>query len=30
VWQIELHNEAGEMTCISRITMAILAAKVAE
>ena len=25
VWQIELHNEAGEMTCISRITMAILA-----
>ena len=28
VWQIELHNEAGEMTCISRITMAILAPKV--
>ena len=27
VWQIELHNEAGEMTCISRITMAILAPK---
>ena len=25
VWQIELHNESGEMTCISRITMAILA-----
>ncbi len=24
VWQIELRNEAGEMTCISRITMAIL------
>ena len=30
VWQIELHNEAGEMTCISRITMAILAPKAAE
>ena len=29
VWQIELHNEAGEMTCISRITMAILAPKAA-
>ena len=27
VWQIELHNDAGEMTCISRITMAILAPK---
>ncbi|MES2584179.1 MAG: hotdog fold thioesterase [Pseudomonadota bacterium] len=27
VWQIELHNEAGEMTCISRITMAILEPK---
>jgi len=25
VWQIELRNEAGELTCISRITMAILA-----
>ena len=25
VWQIELHNEAGELTCVSRITMAILA-----
>jgi 1,4-dihydroxy-2-naphthoyl-CoA hydrolase len=24
VWQIELRNEGGEMTCISRITMAIL------
>ncbi len=30
VWQIELHNDAGEMTCISRITMAILAPKAAE
>ena len=30
VWQIELHNEAGEMTCISRITMAILAPKAGE
>jgi 1,4-dihydroxy-2-naphthoyl-CoA hydrolase len=25
VWQVELINEAGQMTCISRITMAILA-----
>jgi 1,4-dihydroxy-2-naphthoyl-CoA hydrolase len=25
VWQIELRNEAGQMTCVSRITMAILA-----
>ena len=25
VWQIELHNENNELTCISRITMAILA-----
>ncbi len=24
VWQIELRNEAGDMVCISRITMAIL------
>ena len=24
VWQIELRNEGGELTCISRITMAIL------
>ena len=27
VWQIELKNEAGEMTCVSRITMAVLAPK---
>ncbi len=27
VWQIELRNDAGEMTCISRITMAILEPK---
>lgn len=27
VWQIELRNEAGELTCISRITMAILEPK---
>ena len=27
VWAIELHNEAGELTCVSRITMAILAPK---
>ncbi|MDD2545764.1 MAG: hotdog fold thioesterase [Burkholderiaceae bacterium] len=25
VWQIDLVNEAGETTCVSRITMAILA-----
>ena len=25
VWQIELHNENNELTCISRLTMAILA-----
>lgn len=24
VWQIELRNEGGDLTCISRITMAIL------
>ncbi|OYY99747.1 MAG: esterase [Polaromonas sp. 28-63-22] len=24
VWQIELRNEAGELTCISRITLAML------
>ncbi|MDB5930242.1 MAG: hotdog fold thioesterase, partial [Polaromonas sp.] len=24
VWQIELTNEAGELTCVSRITMAML------
>ncbi len=27
VWQIELRNDAGEMTCISRITIAILVPK---
>ena len=27
VWQIELMNDAGELTCVSRITMAILAPK---
>lgn len=25
VWQIDMTNEAGEMTCASRITMAVLA-----
>ena len=25
VWQIDLHNDAGELTCVSRITMAVLA-----
>lgn len=24
VWAIELHNDAGELTCVSRITMAVL------
>ncbi len=24
VWQIDMHNDAGELTCVSRITMAIL------
>ncbi|HEY3048429.1 MAG TPA: hotdog fold thioesterase [Polaromonas sp.] len=27
VWQIELSNDAGELTCVSRITMALLAPK---
>ncbi|WP_114972039.1 hotdog fold thioesterase [Rhodoferax ferrireducens] len=27
VWQIDLHNDAGELTCASRITMAVLAPK---
>ena len=27
VWHIDLHNEAGELTCVSRITMAVLAAR---
>src|SRR5450830_999055 len=27
VWQINMCNEAGELTCVSRITMAVLAAK---
>lgn len=27
VWQIDMCNDAGEMTCVSRITMAILAPK---
>ena len=25
VWQIDMTNDAGEMTCVSRITMAVLA-----
>jgi len=28
VWQIDLRNEAGELTCVSRITMAILAPEI--
>jgi len=27
VWQIDMHNDAGELTCVSRITMAVLAKK---
>jgi 1,4-dihydroxy-2-naphthoyl-CoA hydrolase len=27
VWQIDMRNEAGEMTCVSRITMSVLAPK---
>jgi uncharacterized protein (TIGR00369 family) len=27
VWQIDMHNDAGELSCVSRITMAILAPK---
>lgn len=27
VWQIDMSNDAGEMTCVSRITMAVLAPK---
>jgi 1,4-dihydroxy-2-naphthoyl-CoA hydrolase len=27
VWQIDLVNEQGQLTCVSRITMAILSAK---
>ena len=27
VWHIELRNEAGELTCVSRMTVAILAPK---
>ncbi len=25
VWQIDMHNDAGEITCVSRLTMAVLA-----
>ena len=24
VWQIDMHNDAGELTCISRLTMAVV------
>ncbi|MGV3569524.1 MAG: hotdog fold thioesterase [Ramlibacter sp.] len=27
VWHIDMHNDAGELTCVSRITMAVLAVK---
>ena len=26
VWQIDMHNDAGELTCVSRLTVATLAA----
>jgi 1,4-dihydroxy-2-naphthoyl-CoA hydrolase len=26
VWQIDLHNEAAELTCVSRLTLAVLQA----
>jgi uncharacterized protein (TIGR00369 family) len=25
VWHIDIHNDAGELTCVSRLTMAVLA-----
>jgi uncharacterized protein (TIGR00369 family) len=25
VWQIEMRNDAGDLTCVSRLTMAVLA-----
>lgn len=25
VWQIDMHNDEGELTCVSRLTMAIIA-----
>ena len=25
VWQIDLHNDAGQLTCVSRLTVAVLA-----
>jgi uncharacterized protein (TIGR00369 family) len=28
VWHIDLHNDAGDLTCVSRITMAILTPKI--
>jgi 1,4-dihydroxy-2-naphthoyl-CoA hydrolase len=27
VWQIDMTNDAGELTCVSRITMAVLSAR---
>ena len=27
VWQIDMHNDAGELTCVSRITVAVLTPK---
>jgi uncharacterized protein (TIGR00369 family) len=27
VWQIDMQNNAGELTCVSRITMAVLTPK---
>jgi 1,4-dihydroxy-2-naphthoyl-CoA hydrolase len=25
VWHIDMHNDAGDLSCVSRITMAVLA-----
>jgi len=27
VWQIDIANEAGDMVCVSRITMAVLGSR---
>jgi len=27
IWQIEMRNDAGQLTCLSRLTMAVLKAK---
>ncbi|HEY2256858.1 MAG TPA: hotdog fold thioesterase [Variovorax sp.] len=30
VWQIDMHNDAGDLSCVSRITMAVLAQPAAQ